>query len=484
MPTNIVIAIDDPSNIDGWGLRPKSPVAWSAGAYAEGTVVTHSGQVWLAQAQTSQTPGVGSDWESLIPSITGAAGAWFGQGSWNANTNTPPLASGVGTEGYVYRVSTAGTTTLDGKTDWRVGDLALFLDGAWKKIRTDVLIAADISDSSAAGRTVLTAANAAAQRTALGVTATVAQTGSFLDLINRPASMPRGRLTLTTGVPVLTSTVSGAGTVYFTPYGGATVPVWDGSAWVDTAFTERSQALTDATKSPAAAGANSNYDLFVWNDGGTLRCTRGPAWSSDTSRGTGAGTTELQTVGGYLCNKVAITNGPGAGAGLYVGSVRTNGSSTVDWTLGTSAAGGGAASLGVWNQFNRVEILTRVQDSNAGWAYTTASWRSADNSTTNRISAVFGGTDESHEASYTCVMAQSGANTTTTYVGIGVDSTSSPSGVVAQHNSGGVAVASTPRATAIGNLLGFHFFQAIEYGATGMNFGGNSAQGLALRARM
>jgi len=22
MPTNIVIAIDDPSNIDGWGLRP------------------------------------------------------------------------------------------------------------------------------------------------------------------------------------------------------------------------------------------------------------------------------------------------------------------------------------------------------------------------------------------------------------------------------------------------------------------------------
>ena len=32
---------------------------------------------------------------------------------------------------------------------------------------------------------------------------------------------------------------------------------------------ELSQALSDTTKSPAAAAANSLYDVFVWNDSGT-----------------------------------------------------------------------------------------------------------------------------------------------------------------------------------------------------------------------
>ena len=93
------------------------------------------------------------------------------------------------------------------------------------------------------------------------------------------------------------------------------------------------------TKSPAAATTNSNYDLFVWNDGGTYRCTRGPAWSSDTARGTGAGTTELQLLNGILTNKNAITNGPAANKGTYVGTVRTNGSSQVDFQLAGMGTG-------------------------------------------------------------------------------------------------------------------------------------------------
>lgn len=43
------------------------------------------------------------------------------QGTWNAGTNIPALANGVGTKGYVYKVSTAGTTTLDGNSSWNVG---------------------------------------------------------------------------------------------------------------------------------------------------------------------------------------------------------------------------------------------------------------------------------------------------------------------------------------------------------------------------
>ena len=56
------------------------------------------------------------------------------QGTWNASTNTPTLASGVGTQGYYYVVDVAGSTNLDGITDWKVGDWAIYSGTAWQKI--------------------------------------------------------------------------------------------------------------------------------------------------------------------------------------------------------------------------------------------------------------------------------------------------------------------------------------------------------------
>lgn len=56
------------------------------------------------------------------------------QGTWNASTNTPTLASGVGTKGYYYVVSVAGSTNLDGITDWNVGDMAVYNGTAWQQI--------------------------------------------------------------------------------------------------------------------------------------------------------------------------------------------------------------------------------------------------------------------------------------------------------------------------------------------------------------
>jgi len=59
------------------------------------------------------------------------------QGTWNADTNSPTLSSGSGTPGYYYIVSVAGSTNLDGITDWAVGDWAVFSDqatDAWQKI--------------------------------------------------------------------------------------------------------------------------------------------------------------------------------------------------------------------------------------------------------------------------------------------------------------------------------------------------------------
>lgn len=55
------------------------------------------------------------------------------QGDWDAATNTPTLASGVGTLGHVYTVSVAGSTALDGLSSWSVGDYLMYDGSAWLK---------------------------------------------------------------------------------------------------------------------------------------------------------------------------------------------------------------------------------------------------------------------------------------------------------------------------------------------------------------
>ena len=50
---------------------------------------------------------------------------------WNASTNTPTLATGTGTLGDFYKVTVAGSTTLDDVTSWAVGDYAVFDGQVW-----------------------------------------------------------------------------------------------------------------------------------------------------------------------------------------------------------------------------------------------------------------------------------------------------------------------------------------------------------------
>jgi hypothetical protein len=56
------------------------------------------------------------------------------KGTWNASTNTPTLASSTGTSGDYYIVSVAGTTNLNGITDWQPGDWLIFNGNVWQKI--------------------------------------------------------------------------------------------------------------------------------------------------------------------------------------------------------------------------------------------------------------------------------------------------------------------------------------------------------------
>jgi hypothetical protein len=73
--------------------------------------------------------------------INGLIGGSIYKGTWNASTNTPSLASGVGTTGWYYIVNVAGSTNLDGITDWNVGDWAIFDGTAWQQVdNTDAVV--------------------------------------------------------------------------------------------------------------------------------------------------------------------------------------------------------------------------------------------------------------------------------------------------------------------------------------------------------
>ena len=104
-----------------------------------------------------------------------------------------------------------------------------------------------------------------------------------------------GRLTLTTGVPVTTADVTGATTVYFTPYKGSRIALYDGSStWTEITFSEVSIALGTVT-------ANKPYDVFGYNNGGTL-VLEILVWTNDTTRATA-----MTLVNGVRCKTGATT---------------------------------------------------------------------------------------------------------------------------------------------------------------------------------
>jgi len=69
-----------------------------------------------------------------ISSTTNALGALNYKGTWNASTNTPTLTSSVGAKGDYYVVSVAGSTNLNGISNWGIGDLATFNGSVWQRV--------------------------------------------------------------------------------------------------------------------------------------------------------------------------------------------------------------------------------------------------------------------------------------------------------------------------------------------------------------
>lgn len=201
-----------------------------------------------------------------------------------------------------------------------------------------------------------------------------------------------GRLTLTTGTAVTVADVTGT-TLYFTPYQGNRISLFDGtSTWSLYSFTELSIAVPATTV--------TMYDVFVYDNSGTptLELT---AWTNDSTRATAI----------TLQNGVYVKSG--ATTRRYVGSIRTN-----------SVSGQTEDSFAkrfVWNYYNRVPRAMRVLEATNTWNYTTASFRQANGSAANQLDFIVGVEESMVEASVLSA-ARNGTGNVKWTVGIGLDS--------------------------------------------------------------
>lgn len=214
---------------------------------------------------------------------------------------------------------------------------------------------------------------------------------------------PMGRLTVLPSTPVIASDVAGTSAVYYTPFEGNIVPIYDGTDFVNTAFIELGLSLV------ASHTANSLYDVFAISPSGTAIIVTGPAWSvvaaGTSSRGTGAGTTELERVGGIWTNKVSMTARNGsttytvaANRGTYLGSIFTDGTNgQVTCLVGY----GQSRKWSVWNAYNQRPITLLAGDNTASWTYTSATVRQANGAGGNIATTFCGLPDVDYFATYT-----------------------------------------------------------------------------------
>lgn len=90
----------------------------------------------------------------IPPALIDLTGGSF-KDLWNASTNTPTITSGQGTNGDYYIVSVAGTTLIDGISEWAVGDTIVFSQdaGVWRKsegTKSKAEVLADVEKVNAA----------------------------------------------------------------------------------------------------------------------------------------------------------------------------------------------------------------------------------------------------------------------------------------------------------------------------------------------
>ncbi len=245
--------------------------------------------------------------------------------------------------------------------------------------------------------------------------------------------IPQGRLTLTSGVAITTTDVSGQTTIYYTPCAGNRIPIYDGTNYINTVFAELSLALDATTTHTNYHEGSQLYDCFVFNDGGTIRLGTGPKWATmgagTSARGTGAGTTELEFFNGFNVNKSLIALRYGSGESDIV-SIPARQATYVGTFLGFAVgqAADTATRRFLFNAYNQAFRVLEITDPAATWTYSTDAWRQSNGNVYNQISIVSGlsGIGVSLEAN--SILVSSGTDFRVALTGIGINSTTANSG--------------------------------------------------------
>lgn len=232
-------------------------------------------------------------------------GALYYAGTWNASTNSPTLASGVGAARTYYKVAVAGATVLDGITSWSVGDEVIFNGHTWEKVTGT--IAPVLSVNGMTGAVTITRATLGAAKSgansditslsALSTALSVAQGGT-------------GRTTLTgllkgNGTAGIVSAV--AGTDYAVPTTGSAAQLLasNGSGGFSNVTIGTGLLYTAGTLSATMAGTGTVTSVNVAGGTTGLTFSGGPITTAGTI-----------TLGGTL----AVANG-GTGAATQQGAI-------------------------------------------------------------------------------------------------------------------------------------------------------------------
>lgn len=234
---------------------------------------------------------------------------------------------------------------------------------------------------------------------------------SLINVLNNPSPiLSCGRLTLTSGDPFGYTSVTAGTTIYFAPYQGNGLSLYRGGAWENIIFPETQLAVPSV--------ATTMYDVFGVLSGSGL-ALEALAWSNDSTRATG-----ITRVNGVMVKSGDATR-------RYLGSFRT---------IASGQTNDSPSSRCVWNYLNRFQRRIQKSYNATTWTYTTAAtWRSANNSTTNRVEFVIG---VACEIVYLRSMMSAQPNvalTTFPHIGIALNATNTNDAV----NSSGFANANT-----------------------------------------
>ena len=229
--------------------------------------------------------------------ITGASTASFQtglnfQGTWNASTNTPTLTSSSGVAGYYYIVSVAGTTNLDGITDWQVGDWAVFSStGVWQKIDQSNTVT---SVNGQVGAVTLTASDVGA-----AATDGTGATGTWAISITGNAATATQATNVAGGSAnrIVYNTSANTSDFIAAPSTANRFLKWDGSAFAwagaittavsafsggTTGFTPNTLSTGDITLSGTLAPAHGGTGLTAVGSSGNVLTSDGTNWVSST----------------------------------------------------------------------------------------------------------------------------------------------------------------------------------------------------------